>query len=183
MSDSRMILLRSSRNDSAAYHILKVGGFLFMSLTAKSLGLVAAIMLSVPAFAYAGPVASSFSSSQWLANHSTAVSPNPGAPSSQHSTGHWAGKHHKGCGVMKQLNLTPEQKAQMKAKREAFRGQMQASGKTWKDLSKDERMARRQLMKREFMAILTPDQAKQFETLKSQCGRSKGRDGKPPEQK
>jgi len=77
---------------------------------------------------------------------------------------------HKGMG-MKELNLTQDQKDQLKANREEYRKQLMAINKdesqTVKEM-RDKKYALKQEQKAKFLNILTPDQKAKLNQLKQQ---------------
>jgi Spy/CpxP family protein refolding chaperone len=79
--------------------------------------------------------------------------------------------HHKGMEMMKQLNLTQDQKNQLKASRDDYRKQLQELNKneniTVKEF-RDKKYALKQQQKATFLSILTPDQKTKLEQLKQQ---------------
>lgn len=119
----------------------------------------------------------------------------PAGPKQEHAWGKHDGKqggHHKGCGAMKQLGLTDEQKTRMQQAHKAFREQNAAAIESIKSkyqqlrqLGKDSanEAQRKQLLselkqekqalkaKREasMKGILTPEQEKRWEALKQEC--------------
>ena len=78
------------------------------------------------------------------------------------------GKHHKGM-MMKELNLTADQKAQLKTSRESYKQQLGELNKneaiTVKE-SRDRKDALRKGQKEKMMAILTPGQKTKLEQIK-----------------
>lgn len=102
------------------------------------------------------------------------------------------GKHHgKGCGMMKELNLTEAQKQEFKARKEAFRKEnaaaidsLKAKHEQLKQLGTDavnsekvkqlrtelhtERNALHEKRKAAMKGILTPEQEQKLETMKQQ---------------
>ncbi len=86
----------------------------------------------------------------------------------KHNSQHY-GKHHKGM-MMKELNLTADQKAQLKTSHESYKQQLGELNKneaiTVKE-SRDRKDALRRGQKEKIMAILTPDQKIKLEQIKN----------------
>ncbi|UAY51593.1 hypothetical protein [Ferruginibacter albus] len=84
---------------------------------------------------------------------------------------HHKGKFHKKGIAFKQLNLTEDQKQQLKANNEEYKKQLQKLNKnesiTVKEF-RDKKEALRKQQKEKFMALLTPEQKTKLEQLKQQ---------------
>jgi len=93
------------------------------------------------------------------------------APQTKNKTSfnHTKGNHHHG--VSSQLNLTQDQKNQLKANREAYKKQLDELNKneniTVKEF-RDKKYALKKEQKQKFMALLTPEQKTKLQQLKQQ---------------
>lgn len=90
-------------------------------------------------------------------------------------------KHHDKEAAMAKLNLTADQKAKMKADKDAYKQQVAALDKNDKDY-KEKKKALHKAQKEKTKAMLTPDQKKQFDQMKKdkkKNHKSKPGKGKP----